>query len=83
MLVDSHSRHNISHFHHTHNIGAMIRILYKLWAVWLLNLFACMYGIVSIKKTYNSRELSVVGCVDLSSKERHRQVCDIKEAYMV
>ena len=47
---DSNSRHNISHFHHPHDTGAVTRILYKLQAVWLLNLsIACMCAIVSIK----------------------------------
>ena len=30
---DSHSRHNISHFHHTHNTGVVTGFLYKLHAV--------------------------------------------------
>ena len=55
----SRSRYNISYPHHTHDNGAMAMILYKLCAVWLLNLpcvyicvcktIACMYVIVSIK----------------------------------
>ena len=39
---DSHSRHTISHFYHTHNTGAMPRILCKLRTVCLLNL-PCVY----------------------------------------
>ena len=50
---------NITDFHHTHDTGAVTRILYELQAVWLLILpcvcilwkaIACMYVIVSIKR---------------------------------
>ena len=58
------------------------RILYKLCTVLLLNLpcvcickvTACMYVIVSIKKTYNSSRTTAVVCTDLSGREPHRQV---------
>ena len=61
---------------------AMTMILYKLHAVWLLNqpcvhickVIARVYVIVSIKKTYYSRGMSVVVCTDPSGKELHRQI---------
>ena len=55
---------------------AMTMILYKLHIVSLLNLL-CMYvyickAIACIKKTYNSREMSVIVCTDRWGKELHR-----------
>ena len=59
-------------------------ILYKLCAVWLLNLPCvglfvyevtdCLYVIASIKRLIIPGGTSVEGCTDLSDKELHRQV---------
>ena len=37
-------------------------------------LYMYMHVIVSVKKTYNFRGMSVVVCTDVSGKEPHRQV---------
>ena len=53
---------------------------YVLYGCWTYPVFvicktiAYMYVIVTIKKTYNSRGMSVVACTDLWGKELHRQV---------
>ena len=42
--------------------------------LYVCEMTASTYVIVSIKKTYNSRETNVVVCTYLSGKELHRQV---------
>ena len=61
---------------------SMTRIPYELCAVWLLNLpcvyvcevTACMYVIVSVKRLTIPEGTSVVVCTDVSGKKPHKQV---------